>query len=281
MNVRPITLVLCLSLLPSAAFAATGEPAISTSAEISAEPTPAPAAAAAPRPGVHNGETNIRPFRSVGIDVKFDTSGVGFDVATPLGRRFNLRGGASFLNYTPSITSDGITYSGTIDFRTAEASVDYYPFVGSFRISPGLVFYNGLHIPATASVAPGAGFTLNDQKYYAGPNGVTGSFDATFGNKVAPSLTVGWGNLLPRHGGHFSVPFEIGAEFTGAPKIALNLTGSACISSPCTAANAFPLNSPLLNNFQGNQSAEAQNDANDINGLKVFPIISIGLGYAF
>ena len=41
-------------------------------------------------------------------------------------------------------------------------------------------------------------------------------------------MTTGWGNLISRRGGHFSVPFEIGAVFIGSPTLALNPNGIVC-----------------------------------------------------
>src|ERR1700727_2469919 len=43
---------------------------------------------------------SIRPFSSVGVDAKIGLGGIGFDVATPIARKFNLRGGGNFFGYT-------------------------------------------------------------------------------------------------------------------------------------------------------------------------------------
>jgi hypothetical protein len=45
-------------------------------------------------------------------------------------------------------------------------------------------------------------------------------------HKVAPGLTVGFGNAIPRSGKHF--PFEFGFYYVGQPGVKIGFTGSAC-----------------------------------------------------
>ena len=64
-------------------------------------------------------------------------------------------------------------------------------------------------------------------------------------------MTTGWGNLIPRRGGHFSFPFEIGAIFTGAPTIGFNATGNACLTQADAADNG-----PSCENMATNPQAQ-------------------------
>ncbi|WP_049789371.1 hypothetical protein [Granulicella tundricola] len=95
---------------------------------------------------------NTRPFSSLAVAVKIGVAGIGFDVATPLSTRFNLRAGASFFGYQTNFTTDGIPIDGNLKLRNAAASVDWYPFHGSFRISSGITLYNDNNIAATILV---------------------------------------------------------------------------------------------------------------------------------
>ena len=224
------------------------------------------------------------PFSAVGIAVKVGVAGIGFDVATPLAQKFNLRAGASFFSYSPSgTTSDNITYAGTISLRSVNASVDWFPFGGSFRLSPGVTLYNGNKFSGSATIAAGQQFDLGDQSYtsgYLGQNPVSGTLGLSFGNKVAPSITTGFGNIIPRGlGKHFSVPFEIGAQFGGKPAFQLALSGIACqVGQPQPLGCAPVATDPTT---QANIIAQ-QNDFNsNVSGLQANPIISIGLGYKF
>ena len=221
----------------------------------------------------YNGGT--RPFSAFAVQVKAGVAGVGFDLATPLARKVNLRGGASFFNYGHHFDEDGIGVDGTLNFRTVNASVDFFPFGGGFRISPGVVLYNGNHVTANASVPGGQSFTLNGVNYTSSmTDPVGGTFDVSFGHKVAPSLTVGFGNMIPRSGRHWSVPIEIGFEYIGPPLIALNLTGSACNSGFCASVQ----NDPTI---KANVQKEQADLNSDISPLRFYPIASIGVGYRF
>lgn len=228
---------------------------------------------------------NTRPFSAVAVGVKVGIDGIGFDVATPLARKWNLRGGASFFNYNANVTENGIGVSGNIYFRSVNTSVDWFPFGGLFRISPGAILYNGNRVSATASVPGGDNFTLGSVQYTSSSTSpVSGTFDVAFGNKVAPSLTIGLGNLLPRKGGHFSMSSEIGVEYINTPVLTMNLTGAVCLTAStvdgaCPPGTPMPINSTPA--ILANEQAEQAKLNKDISVLRVFPIASIELGYRF
>ena len=223
--------------------------------------------------------TAIRPFSALGIDAKVGANGIGFDVATPLAPKLNLRGGASFFGYTvDNLVEDGFNIKGNLTLRSVNASVDWFPFSNGFRISPGIMLYNGNRFHGTATVPAGSTITLNNTDYTSDPSDpLVATFDSPnnrFGNRVGPTITTGWGNIIPRSGKHWSVPFEIGFEYISPPKINLGLTGSACSADGC-----------------GNVQTDAETQANvqaqqaiindDIHNLRFFPILSIGVGYKF
>ena len=223
---------------------------------------------------------HVAPFSEIGIALKVGVAGPGIDIATPLASRVNLRVGGSFFSYSPSFTVSGITVNGSIDFRSANASLDIYPFGGAFRISPGVNFYNGNKASGVATIGVGQSFTLNDVNYFSSPTApVTGTFNMAFGNQVAPSLTIGFGNMLPRKASQrWSVPFEIGAQYIGDPLITLNLTGTACANVQGTTGCA-PVATDATT--KANLKAEQATLNNDINPLKFYPILSIGISRRF
>ena len=225
--------------------------------------------------------TATRPFSAFAIAVKVGFEGFGFDVATPLARKLNLRAGASFFSFSPQINSDGINVDGTITFRKVAASLDYFPFGGSFRVSPGVVMYNGNHLTANAVVPGGQTFSLGDGEYTSSTTDpVHGTFDLAFGSKAAPSLTAGFGNILPRKSGkHFSVPFEFGFEYIGSPTVTLTLAGTACQQGQPAVTGCQPIASDTTT--QANIRQEQTDINSDLSPLKFYPIVSIGLGYKF
>lgn len=208
--------------------------------------------------------------------IKLSLLGIGGEVAVPITEKINVRGGFNGFSYDRNFNKDGVAYAGHLNFRSAEAHLDWFPFGGSFHLSPGALIYNGNKITADASVAGGQTFDLNDTTYSSDPtNPVTGKGKIDF-KKAAPILTVGWGSLLPRNGRHWSIPFEIGAAYQQAPRALLSLSGGACDS---TGLNCRDISSDptVISNVQ----AEQDKLNKDMSSFKFYPLISIGFGYRF
>jgi hypothetical protein len=220
----------------------------------------------------------IRPFSTAALAVTFGSGGVGAEIATPLAQHLNLRAGGSFFSYSASFNSDGIAIDGDLKLRGGHLSLDYFPFHGGFRISPGIV-YDGNNLNASTFVAGGQQFSLGDTNYYSSTtNPVNGTASFYFGKQVVPSLTIGFGNMIPRSGRHVSFPFEIGFEYIGTPSITLNLQGTACtnlnIPQSCSPVASNPMTQANL------QQQEADINA-DIKPLRFFPIVSQGVSVRF
>jgi hypothetical protein len=224
-----------------------------------------------------------RPFSGIGTAVKVGVAGIGFDVATPLVQRtLNLRGGASFLSYTPStITTDNYNIDGNIKFQNAAVMVDYFPFHGRFRISGGATVYNNTGLTAKLTVPTGQSFSVGDSDYYSEPYNpvtnpagpITGSGSFTFGgNKVAPRVTIGTGNMLSKKG-RFSFQSEIGFQYFSAPTVVYNISGTGCENY---TAGVYSNCGPIP---QSNITDEQNKLQNDLTALRFFPIVSFGLGY--
>lgn len=213
----------------------------------------------------------------IGIGAKISLLGIGIEAATPLSRRINLRGGFNFLNYSRGFNNDGIHYDATLNFRSAEAHLDWY-VLGGFHISPGVLFYNGNKLSADASVPADQTFTLGGTQYASDPTGVnpvTGTGKLTW-PKAAPSILAGFGNILPRSGRHFGFNFEIGGEYMGSPAVNLNLQGTACNTTTNVCANAAT--DPSI---QSSIQAQEKKINHDLSPFKFFPQISLGFGINF
>ena len=217
----------------------------------------------------------IHPFSAVGVQIKAGLAGIGIDLASPLAQHFNLRGNGSFAVYNAGYYIDGITLEGKVNLSSANVSLDWYPFHGGFRISPGVTVYNNTSLTGTLSVLGGQSFDLGDGTYTSSPSDpVHGTGSITFGRRTVPSFTVGWGNMIPRSGRRFSVPFEIGFQYIGPPKINLNLAGTACGGTGCTNIATDPTS-------QADLQQELTDIDNEIAPLRFYPIISIGFAWAF
>jgi len=216
-----------------------------------------------------------RSASRIGIGVKFSDLGVGVEAATPLFRRINVRGGFNFFRYSRAITNDGIVYDGQLHLQSGEAHLDWFPF-GGFHVSPGLLFYNGNAVIATAAIPGGKTFSLGGTTYESDPAvPVTGAGTLDF-VKVAPSIMAGFGNLIPRNGRHYSFLFEIGAVYQGSARVALNFAGNVCdpTGTICRSIASDPT-------VQANILSQQQKIKNDVNPYRFFPVISGGIGFNF
>ena len=221
---------------------------------------------------------SMRPFSKLGVGVDIGTPGLGAEVATPLANRFNLRGGASFFSYSRNIEHNGITYVASLDLRSGQASLDWFPFGGGFHLSPGVMLYNGSRVAATVQVPNGTSFSLNRVAYFSDPSDpLSGSATIKF-PKAGPQFTVGFGNMIPRKkSSHISVPVELGFVYFGTGTTLMNFTGSECTSPGgvnCQKASSNPT-------FQANVTAEEAKIEKYVKYVKFYPILQIGLSYKF
>jgi hypothetical protein len=271
-----VTLV-ALSLAMPAAFAQSGaSSSLITPAYLWTGGSPTPFASSSTTMPASEGRPG--PFFGVGVGAKIGILGLGVEAAVPIGYHFNVRAGGNFFNYNDTLTSSGITYNADLRFRSAEASLDWFPGRSGFHVSPGALLYNGNQVTGGANVPSGQTFTLNNQNYTSGTTDpVTGSGSLTF-VKAAPKLTLGWGNLVPRGERHFSFPFEAGFAYVGDPKFVLNLQGTACYTYEGTP---YCDNVATDANIQANLAAEVKKINNDAADARFFPILSQGFAVRF
>ena len=100
---------------------------------------------------------------------------IGGEAAISITNKMDIRGGFNALSYSRNFNKDGVAYAGQLSFRSIEAHYDWFPFAGSFHLSPGLLVYNGNKVTANASVTGGQTFDLDNTTYSSDPNNpVTG-----------------------------------------------------------------------------------------------------------
>jgi hypothetical protein len=238
------------------------------------------AGASSVQPGIVTGEPAYRPFSHLAFGGGISPLGVGLQTVTDINRHLNLRFTGNVFSYSPNnISTEGFSVNAKLNLSSAGASVDYYPFHAGFRLSPGILFYNGNKATATFITPAGASFTLDNNTFYSGSgaNAVTGLGTFGLGNGTpAFTLTTGWGNQIPAHGGHWSFPVEVGVAFIQAPTVALTLSGQVCDQYGQNCSNV------ATNQYaQEALAAQIQKYQNDFNPLKTYPIVSFGVAYSF
>jgi hypothetical protein len=231
-----------------------------------------PAAKTSPQPAVLESWVG-----QVAIGVKASTYGGGVEAAVSVTDRTNVRVGFNIIDYGRNFSKDGITYNGQLSFRTLEAHYDVFPWANSFHISGGVVAYLQDPIAATARMPANQSFSLGGVTYYSDPADPTTANGKIVFDRVAPTVTFGFGNLVPRNvNKHFTIPVEFGIAFQGAPKSTLGLDGGVC-TAPGVNCIAVPSNPQVL----ANEIAEQNKINNSMSFFKVYPIISVGIGYKF
>jgi hypothetical protein len=228
------------------------------------------------------------PFSGLGVGVTIGSGGIGFQAATPIfPQRLNLRAGAGFFSYNYTFTQNANNIAGNLKLNNAEIMGDFFPFKGSFRLSAGVTVYNNTGL--TGNLQLGNTFSLNSVSYTTDPaNPAAGSVGVKFGGTAVPRFTLGWGNMVPKSG-HIKFETEVGIEAIGTPTITWNMTGEACTGSgedlglrPAAgggATSATPCSEGYGPVATTDIQAEQNKLQNSVNGLKVFPIFTLGLSY--
>ncbi len=232
----------------------------------------------------------VGPFSRVAFGAGISPLGVGLQVATNINEHFTVRGTGNIFEYSRNFNTNGLNLNANLNLTSAGVALDVYPFHSGFRISPGVLIYNTSQVTASDNVPGGTSFTLNDQTFYsANANAATGA-TPVFGNarlglnstKPAFTITTGWGNMIPRNGGHWSFPFEIGVALIGAPPLTANLGGWACYDQAQTeCTDISSTTDPIAIAVQNDLKAQIAIWKNDLDPLKTYPIVSIGVAYNF
>jgi hypothetical protein len=222
---------------------------------------------------------SFRPFSAIGIASHAGVGGIGFDLATPLTRKFNLRAGSEFFGYSETFQDQGANIAAHLRLQSAHASLDWFPFRGGFRVSPLVVFANNNRGQATAVIPAGEALPLNGEEYISSPTDPLHGAGSVDFRKTSPGLSLGWGNIVPRSGRHFTFPVEAGFYYVGQPGLKVSFTGSACdpdqpLAIGCEAVDQDP-------GFQQDLAAFIARNNHNLSYISFFPILSFGFGYAF
>jgi len=235
--------------------------------------------------GTHQALAQTAAHTHVGIGVKGGFEGFGVDVAVPVAHRVNARIGFGTFSLSHDFDEDGQTLAAKLKLGDVHAHVDLFPFGGGFHISPGLVLHNSTSVSGTTSVQAGDTFTLNDVDYRGSAfDPVKGTAGVSFGN-VAPSVLLGWGNIVPRGNRRWGIQFETGVIFSKAPTFAMTMSGHGCQvitnnngqQTGCGPALDLATDPTVKANLQ----AEIDKTNKDLKSLTIFPVISLGFSYKF
>lgn len=194
------------------------------------------------------------------IGPRFGTTGLGADLAFPLGESTRLRfiGSVGTFSYTGDMSD--IEYQMDLRTPTLGGVLDWHPGGGAFRLSIG-GFYSG--IEATGSARPTDTVSIGDGEFSPYQVGV---LDATLKYPAGMGY-VGFGFGDSFKGNRWTVSLDVGALLGPSPDFTLVSRDGALSNEPA---------------FQAEVAREEQQVRDDVtDALQFYPVITLGLSFRF
>lgn len=198
----------------------------------------------------------------IDIGVSAGSLGVGASLGyTIVSDELDVRALFGALNYSMSTSSGNMNYGGNLNLRNIALLADVHPFMGSFRLTAGLIAdknkltLNGTPIAGTTYSSGGA--------TYSAQAGDRVSASVGF-HSVAPYIGFGWGTNDKSSG--FGFTSDIGLMYQGAPQADVSV--QTADPSGQAAANAYAANAQTTLN-------------NDLKAFKWYPVVQVGVIYRF
>jgi hypothetical protein len=247
----------------------------------------------APEPAANPERENVpytaqwhqQPFSRIGIGADISPLGIGIKSAVVLDDYFDVRGLFNFFGYdTGRLEVSGFNIDANFHLASVGAMVDAYPRNSIWRLSAGLMFFNGNQVSVRSNIVPGNSFTLGSGTYYSdSADPLTGSALLNLHTvRPAPMASFGFGRFVPHSNRHWSFPAEFGVVYMGAPGLAVNPTGSVCTNAAETDCSSISdPNSPVAIQFNDNLNAKLVQWRKDLDLVKFSPILSYSVVYSF
>ncbi|HXF44711.1 MAG TPA: hypothetical protein VNK91_01175 [Burkholderiaceae bacterium] len=197
------------------------------------------------------------------LSARGGTTGFGAELGAGLTPFLGVRGSYAAGSYDYDTTKSDIRYDAKLKPSVGLLTLDVHPFAGSFRLSAGLGL-NNTKVDGRADTTSGT-ITINGQTYNTSDVGtVEGSVRF---ERTAPYIGIGWGAAAaPGRGLYFTS--DLGVIFSRA-------TGS--VSGTCAPS----LNPLVCAQLQSDLQAEAQKFKQEVEKVKYYPVVTIGVGYRF
>lgn len=194
-----------------------------------------------------------------GVELKLSTLGIGLDLSKPINDSFALRLNINGASYSDSDVESGINYDYDLTLATIGLLIDYYPLPSAFRVSVG-AYYNAneykLKALTTDSLYEIAG-TYYTTEQVTSIDGLM-EFDT-----LSPYVGIGWGKTPKPKEWNFSI--DVGILYHGEPSVEL--------SAQCGAVDCDTLQQDIV---------QEQQELLDVTkDYTIYPVISVGLSYAF
>jgi hypothetical protein len=209
---------------------------------------------------------------AVGVHTQFSTAGfIGVDAGYKFNPNLHARLGLNTVGFNLDYASQGINYKASFSPTNVHLLGDFFPFGGGLRLTGGLVFqgnqFNATGTPNSSAIPGGLPTQINlgGTNYNISDVGTVSS-EGSFSNSVAPYLGLGFGTpLSPGLGFNF----DAGVMFAGSARVKLR----------ANIPSSVPAN--IQNDIRTSLAEQERRTNNDIGSFGVYPVISVGLSYAF
>jgi len=219
---------------------------------------------------------------NLGLGVKAGTLGTGLEVSVGLTQTLNARLGITNVDFSTDETLDlddpdtntSASIDSTLDlnFGATMLMLDWYVFDGTFHLTAGMV-KNDSKAKLTGDLSSGTvtfdGTTYDVANDFTDPS-VSGTIK--LGSGYEPYVGIGWGRKAGNEPG-FAVSFELGV---------LLLSPSVDLKAPTLDPNGTAASNGITQaDLDADVDAAESAADDDLSALKAWPVVSLGVNYAF
>jgi hypothetical protein len=200
--------------------------------------------------------------KRLAVGVSGGTTGVTGELTYKVNDYVHLRGGYNYFQYGMDDTYEDISYDGDLDLSTFGAFIDLHPFGNSFMLTGGAYIGDKmLELVADESSV----YEINGTPFTSAQVG-TLHLDAEM-ESTAPFVGLGWDTTF-QNDNTWGFKIIAGAMFTGSPSVDLYTVGG----------QRTPAEDAIL---QAEIEEEEANLQDDVDDYEVYPVVQLGLTFAF
>ncbi|MEJ2647462.1 MAG: hypothetical protein P8016_03510 [Sedimentisphaerales bacterium] len=199
--------------------------------------------------------TGCQDSRRFAVAGKSGTLGFGGELTVGLATDINARVGMNGLDFDfDDQEIEDVTYKVGVDLSSISALVDWHIFDDNFHLTGGFINMNN---EFNLDARPSHSVEIGDTIYSPSDIGtLTGKAEI---DGLSPYLGVGWGNPMQSNR-RWGFTLDLGVAFTDSPDVSLNSTGIVS---------------------QADLSKERQKIEDDLDFIRIYPVISLGLFIRF
>ena len=200
------------------------------------------------------------------------TLGLGVNAGYDFSNDLAIRGLVNYFTLDFDKEKAGNKYEGELDLRSLGLVLDWHPFWGAFRVTGGGFLNRNRLSASTQGVDLGIGLGTYDADL---------NFQMDF-EKAVPYVGIGWTSGRGRGGLAFTA--DIGALFRSSPRVSASGQANGCqfsVSRDGDADVCPGVAGRVAGDLRSDLEREHEELLDDLDKLKVYPVVSLGVSYRF